>query len=75
MSELKRRRGQVYPSAKDFDMHTELNAAGELARWEVEAVLAIADKLEGFTLAHVRKPRGACVAIAIQAMREARRVR
>lgn len=44
-------------------------------RWEMEALMVIADKLRDCTLSSVRKPRAACIAIARAAMAEAKRIR
>lgn len=56
-------------------MHEVVGSLGDLDRWEMDAVLAIADRLQGFTAASAIKPRAACLEIARRAMLEARKIR
>ena len=63
------------PATSVSRMHAAVADLGELTRWEMEALLAIADRLQGFTLASVPRPRAACLEIARQAMLQARKIR
>jgi hypothetical protein len=75
-SQRRARRGKLHTlGATPGSLHAVVADLGDLPRWEMDALLAIADRLCGFTLASVRKPRGACLAIARAAMLEARRLR